>query len=405
MASPRRLVLVWAVLSIVAFGCVGGTATPAPSVGSSGQASLLPSSNASPTSLATSTPTLPPAPPPPTASHTLPPPPPPPTATPTPAPAMPVISGEYLLTQTGHGESIVIRPNGTGRRSLSYYSPVSWSSDGSTVHLQAWGCIPSLATVPVWGGPIKAIQAALKPLDKTFTWSPDGRKIAFLRYFDTPAPQCDWQNNPYTRAALMVMNSDGSNLHEVFRSLQDDTQIYWLPDNKTVAVNTSDGVNLVQGPIIRIDTVTGHKLAGAAGSCLIYSFAVSLDGKLVAWVCDDGVHVGEIAGQGDRLFAHPPHSGDGSPVWSPDNKALAWIRTGINNSTYVMIWRTPAANPTSLYVPLNYSFIGPKLTWSPDMKMVAAINPNGGVVTVYTNGLGPLQVPNSTDLLSVDWEP
>ena len=412
MQVPNRILALVAALSVVATACGGGSPTSSPAVSPTPAASPTASAVGTPTATPkrtlsptpTATPTLSPRPTPtlpttrmPTSTpkstpkHTL-------SPTPTPTPT----SGEYILYGGSSGSAWVIRPDGTGKHKLAAMMPVSWSHDGSAVHLlHASGCSQTLANVSVFGGPVHPVAAALKVGDTGFTWSADDHQIAFFRY--VTEHQCSPGGSTDDTVHLMVMNADGSNIHKVGPVLPDAGQVGWLPDGKSVVVNTSDQMNSVAGPLIRVNLSNGAHTNVTTGACQEYQFALTRDGHRIAWTCDDGAHVAGITGSGDHPLGHTGWR-DHLLAWSPNSVALAILRVE-PSTVHLAVWKSPAALPTDLYNPLNDNVMGPKFSWSPDSKRIACVGTAGQIILVHADGSGSTVVPGSTGSWAADWQP
>jgi dipeptidyl aminopeptidase/acylaminoacyl peptidase len=311
-------------------------------------------------------------------------------------------SGEYILYGGSSGQTWVIRPDGTGKRKLADMMPVSWSHDGSVVHLlKASGCTQTLANVSVFSGSVQPIAAALEVGDSGFTWSADDSQIAFFRYVTEHL--CSPGGPTDDTVHLMIMKADGSNVHAVGPVLPDAGQVGWLPDGKSVVVNKSDQMNSIAGPLIRVTLSDGTSTDVTTGSCQEYQFAPTPDGERIAWTCDDGAHVADISGGGDHLLGHPGWH-DHLLVWSRDSLSLAILRVE-PTTVHLAVWKSPAALPTDLYQPLNDNVTGPKFSWSPDSKVIACTGISGEIVLVKADGSGSVVVPGSTGSWAADWQP
>jgi Tol biopolymer transport system component len=197
-------------------------------------------------------------------------------------------------------------------------------------------------TVPGWAG--------------TPTWSPDGRRIAFMA-----VPCAQWCDGPLE---AHVMNADGSGQR-----------------------------NLT--PEWRLDGVTMPFFAG---------FPVwSPDWRKVAFVRERGVHgysdiyVMNADGSGHRQLTRSPQQ-DGDPVWSPDGRRLAFVRvrggrsdvyvldvdgSGLRRLAHAIAFRPMPGAPSSGF--------GANPAWSPDGRKIAFISNRDGnddIFVVNADGSG-----------------
>jgi Tol biopolymer transport system component len=101
-------------------------------------------------------------------------------------------------------------------------------------------------------------------------WSPDGRSIAFERYWMSPEPGASWDS-----AALFVVGADGGNLHRVTPSSVQAIGPAWSPDGTQLAFDGSDMAVNADGTsvmTIKYDVYT-----------------IGVDGGGLARLTDDGI--------------------------------------------------------------------------------------------------------------------
>jgi TolB protein len=190
-------------------------------------------------------------------------------------------------------------------------------------------------------------------------WSPDRRRIAFLR---APA------GTPGTNEDLLVMNADGSGqvgiLSRVPPALRAVGAPDWSPDGTRIVFSMShERSNGRQ--IFLVDPDGANLIALTAGSPESFNPAWSPDGKRIAF--------SRKVGSGANPFAVFVMSADGRNVlrvatgalgdrlaWSPDGRKLAYMRRGaaaVGNELVVM-----NADGTAPLVVASGSISGP--TWS-----------------------------------------
>jgi Tol biopolymer transport system component len=195
------------------------------------------------------------------------------------------------------------------------------------------------------------------------TWSPDGRRIAFLTFacVPDPTPGC---NGP---VEFNVMNADGSGLKREWRLEATSAHALfagfpvWSPDWEKVA--------FVQE--------RGGDVYGLARNSDIYGMNAD--------------------GSGRRRLTRSPQN-DGDPVWSPDGRRLAFVRvrggradiyvvdadgSGLRRLAHAITFRPDPGAPSSGF--------GANPAWSPDGRRIAFMSNRDGnddIFVVNADGSG-----------------
>ncbi|MGZ4337687.1 MAG: hypothetical protein ACXVRA_10270 [Gaiellaceae bacterium] len=151
-------------------------------------------------------------------------------------------------------------------------------------------------------------------------WSPDGRTILYTRV-----------NRTRGRLTLALMRADGGGEHDLAAAdvgfppgiptrppaawSPDGSRIYYLDGNSGLSVIDRDGTH-------RRRLVTTK----AAGLVRVLDFALSPDGKLIAFTGGDGKrhHIYLIGSDGSQLRKLNDLAWDEQPAWSPDGKQLVF---------------------------------------------------------------------------------
>jgi Tol biopolymer transport system component len=227
-------------------------------------------------------------------------------------------------------------------------------------------------------------------------WSPDGRKIFFIRTGD----------NVGAASSLGTVRPDGS--------VQTELQIpelgtahsgtaHWSPDGRELAVNAANGVYIVDAAgAVRELT----KLPDPQG------VAWSPDGRKVAVANARGIYTVDADGKDlTRLAASrgtPPASGVFAPAWSPNGKELAYAGwpgpAGVEG-----IWtiHTDGSDRRLIYKktipPLHGAILATVPIWSPDGSQLA-FSSNDGTYVVNSDG-AHLHRIGQGDFGAFAWQP
>jgi TolB protein len=160
--------------------------------------------------------------------------------------------------------------------------------------------------------------------DNSPAWSPDGRKIAFVRNND-----------------IYVMNADGSGRRWLTHIPGMDLVPTWSPDGRKIAFvsrrkrcpsEPDDRLAYVCGNaeiyVMNADGTGQRNLTRSPAYAYYSSAAWSPDGRKMAFVSDrDGnaeIYVMNADGSAQRRLTLNPAS-DGDPVWSPDGQKIAFV--------------------------------------------------------------------------------
>jgi Tol biopolymer transport system component len=174
-------------------------------------------------------------------------------------------------------------------------------------------------------------------------WAPDGARIAFMRYSFSLAGR-DWRVDD---SILLTARADGSDVREVVRVSAEGTvstlyEPQWSPDGRTIAVQTFDGLRVVD-----IGTgAVGESLTGAG----VNAFEWSPDGTRLAFTRFGTVGVVDV-GTGTKRTLVRSGGVHAFPTWSPDGTHVAFVRcssTGDATACYAYAVHANGSRPRRL---------------------------------------------------------
>jgi len=295
----------------------------------------------------------------------------------------------FLSRRDGNTEVYVVMADGSGQRRLTrnarFFATPTWSPDGRKIAYEGgrdgnngvyivtadgnWGWrLARDGGAPTWspgrriafvsgrkvyvtnadGSEHRILTRAWPGRTPSLAWSPDGRKLAFLR--DGACGDFCFK--------LSVVNSDGSGLRDLTSKLGAGkgpgagpaSDPAWSPDGRKIAF-----VRLNAGPDrspVYVVNADGSGLRNLTPKPVgVYANpAWSPDGRKIAFVSErDGnseVYVMNANGGGQRRLTRHPAS-DADPAWSPDGRKIAFV-SNRNGSYKVYVMNADGSGPRRL---------------------------------------------------------
>jgi Tol biopolymer transport system component len=231
-----------------------------------------------------------------------------------------------------------------GERRIAVAGAATWSPDGRRIAFVSLGCTPTCSGRHVELNVMNADGSGQRNLTREWglevapwgpgglpVWSPDWRKLAFLRQRGV--------NRGYPvygrYSDIYVMNADGSGRRRLTRSAQNDGDPVWSPDGRRLAFVRVWG-GLANIYVVNADGSGLRRLAhafaytpspGDFGAGWRANPAWSPDGRKIAFVSNrdgnDDVFVVNADGSGLRKLSRSRRN-DRDPVWSPDARLIAF---------------------------------------------------------------------------------
>jgi len=243
-----------------------------------------------------------------------------------------------------HGTVYVVNADGSGQRRLARHVrdfPPAWSPDGRKLaFVRDVGANSEVYVVNADGSGERRLTR--NPAGGGFpAWSPDGRKIAFVRGVGG-------------NGEVYVMNADGSGQRNLTRNPADDWFSAWSPDGRKIAFVRSGRCWVCPANdklyVMNADGSGQRRLArnargGAVPPSRPSPVSWSPDGRRIAFArglrpnpktarfhVRMEVYVMNADGSGQRRLAY-----GAQPLWSPDGQRIAFVRSGrLVGGLYVM---------------------------------------------------------------------
>jgi Tol biopolymer transport system component len=279
------------------------------------------------------------------------------------------------------GQLWVANADGTGKRFLaaSWYSRPTWPADGQKIAYEARN--------DIWAMNLDTNEQQnltnSRGADIAPVWSPDGRRIAFLRYPLASLHEDGWD--------VYVMSADGSARQRLARHAAIDFSPVWSHGGRRLAFASRRDGNLeiytvnTDGSGLRRLT---HNKAGDRDP------AWSPDGRRIAFASQWQLAVMNADGSGQRILSRSTGR-DFAPDWSPDGRRIAFERQ-LGRHQYSSCPRCGRAARFEVHLMNADGTAEHRLTangmqprWSPDGRKIGFVSGRDGSREVYVmNGDG-----------------
>lgn len=215
----------------------------------------------------------------------------------------------------------------------------------------------AIYSVPATGGPSRRLTTGRFDDEKP-AWSPDRRRIAFVR---NVAPGAGYQ--------VWVMNANGTGARRVTRG-QVDTEPAWSPDGRWIAYR--GGTRRFDIFVVHPDGSGRRNVTRNPAGIGALDPTWSRDGMRIAFqradsrAAETGVYSIGIDGRGIRRLARDGYA----PDWSPDGRRIAYMRYIPLEGFEIYTMGPFGGAKRRITRDERWDWVSP--TWSPDSRRIAA---------------------------------
>lgn len=253
-------------------------------------------------------------------------------------------NGKIAFTR-GDRDIYIIDANGANEIKVGEGLLRGWSPDGKKIAFLRFSVIYLVNADSTNETAIGGVDC----IDDAIVWSPDGKKIAFESKY----------------GKICVANADGTNEIDLTERGENPT---WSPDGRKIAFDDED---LECIHVINPDGTNKIKLTEGGDP------SWSPNGKKIAFVRENNIYVINDNGTNEVKLSY-----GWSLVWSPDGEKIAFRTSEIIGSFYVI----NADGTNKIELTEEGSGEGRPVVWSPDGRKIAFKVYGEGIYVVNTHG-------------------
>ena len=249
----------------------------------------------------------------------------------------------FISVRGGNPDIYVMEADGKRQRRVTTHaaedSHPTWSPDGRRI---AFVSNRNQGYIQIWvidadgGNPIRLTDGVW---DQNPDWSPDGTKIAYDVLLN-PLDPSKWIRTIY------VMDSDGRNSRQLIKEPGYDTHPSWSADSKKIMFSSNREDGTAEVFVVEADGRNLRRITHDFTNNRMPTW--SPNGKRIAFVHDLQVYVMDRNGENQRRITEK--GSNRYPTWSPDGHTVAfesWEKDGVEHGIYTIDLRSGALTQLS----------------------------------------------------------